>query len=174
MTYDELRRELDTLRGLKFPPPDYQTHWTALQDMTLASLHSAVVRAAKECQTFPTPAELRDMVNVTVSRPEGYSEPLDVPKQVSAPFLSKPITITREWIYYCEDCSDSGWTTFWCGASNRAQKPWQIVRACERRGDHGPHEWVARCHCYERNHAVQQRVQDQSERAAKRTERKVS
>jgi hypothetical protein len=175
MTFDEMRAALDTLTGLKFRPVDYKTHWTGLKDMPIDALTRAVHRAARQCSEFPSPAELRTLADAAGSTPvvfEDRSEPLDVPQIVSAPFLSKPIPVTRAWRYYCEDCSDEGWESLWCGPIAVTRKPWQRLADCGRHTEHLPHEWVQRCACQASNPAVIQRKERDAKFAAQRSERK--
>lgn len=172
MTFDAMRQELDRLRGLRFRPADYQTHWEGLQEMPLSALAAAVGRAAKQCQDFPTPAELRalaDAVGPSVVVLEDRSTPLAAPVVVTAPFLSKPITVAREWKYYDERCSDLGWMSYWCGDPASA-KPWIEAVLCGRLVEHPPHEWVERCRCADSNPAVLHRRERDARYAANRGE----
>jgi hypothetical protein len=180
MTFDEMRAALDTLTGLKFRPADYKTHWAGLQDMPLEVLRAAVARAAKQCAEFPTPAELRGLADASPVpvQPFDQSVPLDTPVIIPpAPFGTKPHVITREWRYYCDICSDSGWDEFWCDGSpavpgNRARQPWVPIAPCDRTKPHLPHSFVRACHCESTNIAIQARKQTSAKYAAQRSERK--
>jgi hypothetical protein len=176
MTIEELEATLDPIVGLKFKPADYRTHWAGLKDMPVDALRRAVERAARQCNEFPSPVELRALADsaspMTTAR-EDRSVPLDVPQIVAAPFLSKPIAVTREWRYYCETCNDEGWESLWCGAPGPTRKPWQRLAPCGR-GEHLPHEWVQRCACQATNPAVQHRRERDAKFAAQRADRKAS
>ncbi len=170
MTYDEMATQLDGLSGLKFRPADYQTHWTGLQDLPADVLAGAVRRAARQCQDFPTPAELRALADAggTVGPAvEDRSEPMDTPVVVASPFLKEPITVSRVWKYYCEDCQDSGVESLWCG-DEALRKPWQPRSDCARPTAHGPHEWVVPCACVHRNPALVNKRAAQAKYATQR------
>ena len=174
MTFDMMRHELDRLRGLRFVPADYRTHWEGLRDVPLSALSAAVGLAAKQCQDFPTPAELRTLVDAggtSVVALEDRSAPLAAPVVIEAPFLSKPITVAREWKYYCETCSDTGWEGAWCGDTKR-MKPWQSRWDCGRTHDHDPHEWVRKCLCFDTNAALVNKRASQAKYAAQRSDRR--
>jgi hypothetical protein len=92
---------------------------------------------------------------------------------MTAPNLSalKP---ARDWRYYCEDCSDSGWLTFYClGVDDelgekRYRRPWVLTRLCGEHRAHVGHEFADRCPCASSNPDVQRKLE--SARRVKRTE----
>ena len=68
--------------------------------------------------------------------------------------LAVPKT-AREWVYYCDDCGDTGWRGFWCGAAKSPRYPDLHVRKCEadeHASDSG-HEWMDACQCRPHNPA---------------------
>lgn len=158
--------QMDRLAGLRFRPADLTTHWEALRDLPDAVLEAAVTRAQRSRVEFPTPVELRQDADAVahharpVEPPEDRSTPLAQPFSITVPEAGTVVSITREWRYYCEDCSDGGWVSRWCGdpvvtlkdgETRTLAKPWQEQRVCDRRGEHFPHEWVERCPCFDTN-----------------------
>lgn len=174
MTYQELGVELDQLAGLPFAPADYRTHWLGLQDLPRDVLAGAVQRAARVCERFPSPPELRALADqqrpVVSGSPDRPARELETPLVVDSPLLGKPIRVTREWSYVCDVCSDGGWESLWCG-DPAGRKPWQALGACGRTREHLPHEWVTPCVCRERNPEVQRQRQAQARYAEQRTAR---
>jgi hypothetical protein len=77
---------------------------------------------------------------------------------VTVPGAGTIVSVSREWKYYDERCSDTGWASWWCGPpEDKRRAPWMELARCDRRGDHGPHEWVSRCACYASNPALVRR-----------------
>ena len=174
MTFDAFAAQMARLEGLKFGPPNLHTHWEGLCDVDIDAIERAVTHAVKACEAYPSPAEIRRFAIETAPRvgmDEDRSVPLDEPKTVEAPWLSKPIAVTREWTYYDERCSDTGWESLWCG--DPAQKnPWQRLGRCERTEEHAPHEYVQHCACWDSNPAVLKKRERNSQQAAQRTSQK--
>lgn len=183
MTYEQMGVCLDSLQGLKFPPVDYSTHWLALQHHDVDALRSAVTVAAKECESFPAPAELLSIMSRTAPRvgvDEDRSLPLESARVITAGSLKIPVT--REWRYYDDRCSDTGWAPWWCngqhdldekhplivGATSRRSE-WMDVASCGRDYQHLPHDYVTPCACSESNPAVQKARERQAQQAATRT-----
>lgn len=176
MTFAELSSELDRLHGLPFPPSDYQTHWEGLRDMPKDALARAVGKAARACERFPAPAELRALADsqrptlAVVPRPTTV---LAEPVVFADPRLPAPITIDREWRYYCDDCSDTGRESVWCDrheGSSVTKKPWHRVEQCSMEAcRYYPHEWVRRCGCWYTNPALTRKRLDQAKYAEQRT-----
>lgn len=169
MTLDFFTAQMDRLSGLKFKPLNLVTHWEALQDVPDDVLEAAVTRAQKARDDFPTPLELRTDADAVahyvavLEPPEDRAVALEVPFTVTVPEVGTVVSIQREWKYYCEGCSDSGWESVWCGERTvpmkdapprEIAKPWQVSIRCERRSEHGAHEWVRRCACWETNPAL--------------------
>ena len=162
----EFRAQMTRLMGLKFAPSELVTHWEALRDVSADVLDAAVTKAQKTRSEFPSPVELRQdcdavahLVRPIVDEDRGVE--LAEPFTVTIPQAEKSFPITREWKYYHEACSDSGTESLWCGSVTREDgkpnllvKPWHLLQACERAGDHQPHEWVRRCRCWESNPAL--------------------
>src|SRR3990167_774167 len=152
--------QLKRLLGLRFVPASLDTHWEALQDVPLVVLSAAVSRAQKIRSDFPTPHELRQDADqvahlAQVRAPaEDRAVPLDAAVEIPFPEAAAVLRIRETWNYYCETCSDSGWASVWCGPFTAQRKPWQEPRVCDRRGEHGSHEWVRRCPCWETNPAL--------------------
>ena len=59
MTREVFNAQLRRLAGLKYTPPMLDTHWEALCDLSEDELAGAVTMAARHCDDFPSPAELR-------------------------------------------------------------------------------------------------------------------
>ena len=169
MTRHWFDQQMARLSGLRFAPAETDTHWEALQDVPGSVLEVAVGRAAKTRSEFPTPVELRQDADQVAhfARPvepaEDRSTPLEQPFTITVPEVGKVVSITREWSYYCETCSDAGWESMWCGYPavtlkngeiRTLAKPWQAQRICDRRGPHMPHEWVQKCACSDTNPAL--------------------
>ena len=161
MTLDTFNVQMGRLAGLKFRPADLTTHWEALNDLPDVVLEAAVSRAQRTRAEFPTPVELRqdaDQVKpnaLPVEPVEDRSISLAQPFTITVPEAGTIVSVTREWKYYCDDCSDGGWFTVWCGdEKNPSHKPWYQLQRCERRAEHGSHKWMRRCVCYDMNPAL--------------------
>ena len=157
----EFRQQMSRLMGLKFSPADLTTHWEALQDVPEAILAEAVTRAQKSRSEFPTPVELRqdaDAVAHLVRSTPDEDRGVDLEQPVTLGSLpdGTPLPqVKRIWKYYCDDCEDSGMRSFWCGAAvEHVTKPWQMRMTCDRTKEHRPHEFVARCACWDTNTAL--------------------
>ena len=157
MTWEFLEEQMGRLKGLKFPPADMTTHWEALKDLPPAILEAAVTRAQKTRTEFPTPVELRQDADLvkhhvdTLAPSEDRGIDLETPVEYAVPHTGIVVSVTREWRYDCARCHDSGWASWWCGASGPTKVPWIVDRQCGRPGVHGSHEWVGRCACWETN-----------------------
>lgn len=165
-----LRRQLRRLLVLPFPPDDISEHERALSDIPEPVLTAAVDYALKTRTRYPVPSELRmdvDHVRPQAEPPapqEDRSIELAQPFTITVPEVGTILSVTREWRYYCEDCSDLGWMSFWCGevtvqVDGQAQivpgyKPWMVLGKCQRDGKHYAHEYVQHCRCYESNPAL--------------------
>lgn len=157
MTRQWFDQQMARLCGLRFAPSETDTHWEALCDLPDAVLQSAVTRAQKTRVNFPTPVELRqdaDQVATPVAPPEDRSMSLLQPFTITVPRAGTVVSVTREWKYYDDRCSDLGWVSCWCGPIETRRVAWMELSRCERRGDHDPHEWVSRCPCTESNPAL--------------------
>ena len=162
MTADYFEKQIERLRPLGAVSDQFKDgYWDALKDIPADVFDAAVSHALKTRSWFPKPAELRidaDAVWRTV-RPVPAEEDrgTDLPAPVSVGVLpdGTPIPVQhRVWKYYCDDCEDQGWASFWCGEIGPARKPWQMLMPCDRTKPHMPHEWVKHCHCYETNPAL--------------------
>jgi hypothetical protein len=147
-------RQMSRLIGLRFVPADMTTHWEALCDLPEEVLSQAVSLAGRTRVDFPTPHQLRQDADmgrtVTLTNEPDRSAALDEPFSVTVPHTHSSLHITREWAYYCDHCSDSGWRSWWCGEA-AGKKPWQSVWSCDTPREHGDHEWVEHCVCYTSN-----------------------
>lgn len=160
--------QMKRLLGLKFAPADLTTHWEALQDIPDAILAEAVTAAAKDCIDFPAPKQIREFADRVRARAAAVSveedRGVDLPEPVEIGVIEQTgfvVKAKREWRYYCEDCSDSGWRSVWCGDRDRRDEqgrvvqtyanPWQESGHCGRHGEHGPHEFVVACPCASSN-----------------------
>jgi hypothetical protein len=155
------------LMGLKFAPTELTTHWEALRDLTPVELDVAVARAAKECLEFPAPRMLRMFVEEWRVRQPIPDEDLSREVPVDPRTITTPdghhYTFTREWKYFCDECSDTGRRSYWCGDGPAERMPWLSVARCHavnceklRRGGYG-HEWVNDCPCAATNPDVLRR-----------------
>lgn len=149
--------QMKRLLGLKFAPSNLTTHWEALSDIPDDLLAEAVTRAAKDCIDFPAPKELRSFADQVRARASAVAVEEDRGVELIAPVVlgtlptGTVIKAKREWRYYCEDCSDSGWRSIWCGEQTARTAPWMESGHCGRRGEHGSHEFVAACPCASSN-----------------------
>ena len=171
---DAFKAQMRRLVGLKFQPASLDTHWEALHDMPEALLVAAVAKAQRESDEFPSPSMLKmfaDQLRADViALPQVEDRGVDLPEPLSAALPNgKAIPFTREWVYYCEECSDTGWKTWWCGPE-LGRKPWTSRSACQRHNEHGSHEWVGRCACAGSNPAVQRKRESEVQMASKRAE----
>lgn len=154
--------QMARLNGLHYRPTDLDTHWEGLQTLPEDVLTAAIGRAIVTRADFPSPVELReDADQVASSLPirtpelEDRSVPFTAPHVISFPQGGQSIRVEAEWRYYCEDCSDLGWRSVWCGDIQApSRKPWQYPATCERRGAHSDHEWVCQCQCWDWNRAL--------------------
>ena len=161
MTVDFFNRQMDRLAGLRFAPADMTTHWEALQSMPDTVLEAAVTRAQSTRVEFPTPVELRQDADQSAPMQPDVEEDrgrdLETPITFTIPEIDKALHVTREWSYYCDTCSDSGWRNYFCGGIQDVHKPWVERRTCDRRHAHGPHEWIEPCVCVEWNPELKRR-----------------
>ena len=177
MTWTAFEAQMERLNGLKFKPPSLQTHWETLKGLPEALLAAAIDKAQVACDEFPAPATLLQYADQVRARviplpaDEDRSVPLPAPIKATLP-TGLVIPFTREWKYYCEKCSDSGWKTWWCGDIDARRQPWVELGRCQRAKEHGAHEWVGECSCAEGNPAVHRRKENQVRMAAQRVEAK--
>jgi hypothetical protein len=172
VTPDVFRVQMERLLGLRFIPASFDTHWEALNDLPEDVFAAAVSRAQRTRVDFPTPVELRQDADQVAPRkaprdePSGREHPV---REVVCEALGMKLTlkVTREWVYDCEICSDSGWEPFWCGPSGVHQRQWLEARRCDKRSDHAPHEWVAPCPCRATNPTIQRRIDREAKYAEK-------
>lgn len=84
-----------------------------------------------------------------------------------AKLLPKPAAKDDEPTYFCVDCYDepSGWRSWRCGGPSAYGL---LSRSCGRTKAHGPHDWVSRCACVERNPVI---AEHRSRMAAARVRR---
>lgn len=153
------REQMTRLMGLKFAPADLTTHWEALSDIPEPVLAAAVSRAQRSRVDFPTPIELRQDADAVkhhaqpVAPEEDRGVALERPFTIDVPEAGRVFSVSREWRYYCDTCSDAGWSSSWCGDRTMA-KPWHSSQHCGRRMEHMPHEWAHKCVCYDTNPAL--------------------
>ena len=170
---DAFKAQMRRLVGLKFQPASLDTHWEALRDMPEALLAAAVEKAQRESDEFPSPSVLRafgDLLRATVlplPALEDRGKALPVPVVARLP-SGGSLPITREWVYYCDDCSDTGWKTWWCGPGQPPGSLW--VSVCQRTNEHEAHWWVGRCACAGSNPAVKRKRESEIQMATKRAE----
>jgi len=166
VTWDQFQGQMARMSGLKFAPKELQTHWEALRDMPEPLLAAAVAHAQKTSDEFPSPKMLRMYADqlrarvVPLEEPPDRSTPNPTPVEVVIPQTGQVLPFQRYWRYYCEDCSDSGWLTFWCGETPDVERfPWLVRRRCNRNREHYAHEWVTACPCAPTNPDVQRRLE---------------
>lgn len=160
MRFAAFEKQMSRLDGLKFRPANLQTHWEALGSIEESILAAAITKGQPTFDEYPSPKMLKVLIDELRSRPDIAPE---VDRSVEAPHRSidipqagKVLSISREWNYYCDECSDSGWKTCWCGTDAKP-KPWLFSGHCGRRKEHGSHEFVVPCPCAESNPDVQRR-----------------
>jgi len=160
MTRAAFDAQMARMSGLRFPPGDTDTHWEGLQELPDPVLEAAVSRAIRFRVDFPVPAELREDADAVAhyarELPPEDDRGTDLADPVTIGTLptGTPVTATRLWRFYHEDCGDSGIESLWCGEPGPQRKPWQLQQACERRAAHDSHEWTRRCTCYDSNPAL--------------------
>jgi hypothetical protein len=176
VTVQAFKSQMSRLDGLKFAPVTLDTHWEALSDLTSVELDAAVTRSARECDEYPSPRMLRAFVDEYRGRVEVPEEDPDrvtaiEPMTIEIPQVGLKLPVTREWRYYCEDCNDTGVRSYWCGSTPSTRWPWLSLQFCQRRNEHGTHEWAGPCPCAETNPDVQRkraRAQQVSRKTAER------
>ena len=172
MTETFFNEQMSRLIGLRFVPGDMTTHWEALHDLPEEVLATAVGLAGRTRVDFPTPYQLRQDADLgrtaTVAPEPDRTVPLDEPFTVTIPHTQSTVRITREWTYCCDDCSDGGWRSLWCGDPAQ-KKPWHLDRACDIPRSHPPHEWVEPCACYATNPALLRKRAAQQQYAVRNT-----
>jgi hypothetical protein len=175
MTQAVFESQMDRLAGLKFPPANLVTHWEALSALPAELLDAAIERAQRECNEFPSPSELlsfADQIRRSAPIPQEPDRGVELIAPVVIGVIPQTGTVIkakREWRYYCEDCSDSGWRSIWCGDQTYA-KPWQERGVCGRHGDHGAHEFVVPCPCASSNPDIRRRKERQSQATRRATD----
>lgn len=175
MTAEFFERQIERLKPLGAASDEFKdAYWDALHDLPADVFDAAISHALKTRTWFPKPAELRidaDTVAPLVRPPlpdEDRSRLLDEPFTVTLPDVGTLVSVTREWKYYDERCSDSGWASWWCGdPTDRRRAPWMEIGRCDRHGEHGPHEYVTRCACWESNPALVRKRANQQRYAEK-------
>jgi hypothetical protein len=173
MTRTDFDKQMKRLAGLKFPPATMETHYAVLGSLALDVLSEGVTVAQREVDEFPSPAALLQFAYRVKDRVEPLPE-LDKEGPLTSPFTiplqgGKVLQIKREWHYYCEDCSDSGWASFWCGEPTPRRAPWMGISKCQREREHLPHEFVVECRCNHSNPAILKRKESMARQAAVRT-----
>lgn len=155
-----LKRQLRRLLVLPFPPADISEHEKALADIPEPVMTAAVDYALRTRTKYPVPSELRaDADHVAplavLDEPLPTRErALEQPFTITVPEVGTVISVTREWKYYDDRCSDTGWASWWCGPPQSRHLPWIPFGQCQRHGEHQAHEWVSRCECWASNPAL--------------------
>ena len=164
MTRDIFTAQMRRMNGLRFPPADLGTHWEGLSDLPIDVLTRAIERSIRTRSDFPTPAELR--LDADASRTASQTPVLDPDTRLATPVVvaipasalspARTITITSSHTYYCDICSDSGWSTHWCGSES--PRPWLDLSRCDRwNPTHAPHDWSGPCPCAATNPTIRAR-----------------
>jgi hypothetical protein len=179
----DFNAQIKRLAGLRFSPATTDTHWDVLHHVEVDTFARAVSTAQRECSDFPSPAELLAIVARTgprVGQLDDRGKPMDVPRIIMAGPLR--LAITREWTYYCERCSDTGFASWWCNGSSRLpdddrqivgalvrRAEWMESGKCDYDREHLPHEYVSPCACARSNPAVLKAKERAAQQAASRT-----
>lgn len=176
MTWEFFERQMNRLRGLKFAPASYQTHWEALQDMPEVLLEAAVSKAQPALEEFPAPKMLKmfaDLVRASVlpvvEEDRSYDNPNPITLTVPIPHSDATVKIplTRYWKYYCDRCGDTGWVSFWCGERPANTQDWLADRLCGRHKEHDAHGWSQPCGCVQSNPDILRRKERQAQLPAR-------
>lgn len=156
-----------------FTEADYLAYAQMLADTPTEAVRRALAALQAEGgRWFPTVAEIlataqqtapRVIPGTTIAR-----KPLDAPVVLQLPAGS--LTVQDEQPYACEECSDTGWASFWCGPRGGG-KPWHQHGICGRHREHPAHEWTGECGCRGWNSEYQQKRAYQVQQAASRTAR---
>jgi hypothetical protein len=168
MTREWMEAQLGRMSVLRGFPESVDEFWRIFSHIPERVIAAGVSHAIRTRSFFPTPAELLkdcDFAKPPVPEEEPRVMSTDTFETIIRnPFGGPDLTLTvdRLWEYYCDFCSDEGRQTYWCGsASDAGRKPWTDVSPCGRRGEHGSHEFAARCACWETNpKLVRQRERD--------------
>tara|TARA_R110002110_G_scaffold250425_1_gene466535 strand:+ start:888 stop:1418 length:531 start_codon:yes stop_codon:yes gene_type:complete len=172
MTSEFFHDQMSRMVGLKFVPGDMTTHWEALRDLPEDVLREAVTRSGRTRVEFPTPFELRqDADRIRTNPPPALpdeSKALEEPYTIHLGKSKKSVRVTREHVYHCAECRDSGWRGWWCG--DVAHKPpWCAIRTCGRHDGHGAHDWTEPCVCATHNPVLLRKQANQHHYAEKQT-----
>ena len=172
MTRELLDAQLGRMVVLRGMPGDSGEYWEVFAAHDETAFSAGVSLALKTRTWFPVPAELRMdcqqaspaeiFQSVRDREPSGVLET----HVVKNPFGGKDITVTvdRSWSYYCDVCSDMGRRSRWCGPVP-SLTPWQTIGHCDRRREHGTHEWVERCTCAETNPSLRRKREQAAEKS---------
>lgn len=156
--------QLARLTLLRNAPESVEEYWAILAPVPEKVLAAGVAYALRTRAFFPAPVEL--LTDCDTARPRTYDEALELPPgDAFTAVIRNPATgeahsieVYREWKYYCDDCSDTGRRSLWCGrADDAGRKPWHDVSPCGRRNEHGSHELVEPCACWHTNPALVRR-----------------
>jgi hypothetical protein len=158
------KQQMRRLLGLRFAPATMDTHWEALREMGEPLLAAAIDVGQREWDEFPSPHMLKmaaDRVRgrvIPIAEAPDRGVDLAVPVPLGTLSTGRVIRALREWRFYCEDCGDLGWLSVWCGQDDGPKpKPWYGDGPCQRRREHGGHEYVIPCPCASSNPDVQRR-----------------
>jgi hypothetical protein len=164
VTYPEFEQALWPLRVLRGWPQKEDAaeklgvYWQQFQHAEAVSFERGCAHAVRTRAFFPTPAELYADCEATAPRETWIAERRDAQVDdqivhIPNPFGGNGLTVrvSKVWEYDCDDCSDGGTVSFWCGTPGVGKKPWQLVVPCGNRHEHTPHEYVTRCGCWDRN-----------------------
>jgi hypothetical protein len=169
-TFDAQMGRLIVLKGW---PDSVEEYFPALVDIPDDLMPDAVTHALRTRTWFPAPAEVRaDCDAIRRSRPVSS---LPQPKVhelagggrevlIANPFGGEPLRllVTRDWTHDCEECSDTGWASRWCG-EGRSGQPDVKSRHCGRTHlEHGAHEFVEKCACIDWNPTIKRRKEAQA------------
>jgi hypothetical protein len=164
MTREAMDAQLGRMVILRNMPGDSEEYWRVFQQYPDHVFAAGVDKALDSRTWYPTPTELKDdcklarptkVFQSAAQQPVGTGEPRTIRNPLPG---GRDIVVTeyRDWVYYCEHCSDEGRRSRWCGKS-ASPWPWVHRLSCDRRHEHGDHEWVEACPCAATNPAVLRR-----------------
>lgn len=151
----EAMKPLRVLRGGPSTAEDLDVYVEQFQHADLETFQRGCARALKTRSFFPTPAELfSDCEHMApretwkAERPTGPTKLVYLPNPFGGEGIR--IRVSEDSGHKCDECSDTGWSSAWCGERPNRQT-WLRTVACGREDAHLSHEWVCPCGCWHTN-----------------------
>jgi hypothetical protein len=173
--------ELGRLAVLPGMPGESDAYWETLKDIPDDVFVSAIGHALKTRKWFPVPVELRQDADAVKPRVmyQPFSPKARQAETVSV-FIPNPfepgkgitLSVAKDSGYECNVCSDTGWDSVWCGPKTKQTLADQEFIHCGRRHEHGSHEWVRKCQCWDTNRVLIERREAQAQYAAQREQKR--